>query len=139
MLNLFMYPSQTVKPAESPIQKFLLENDNIVYLKPKINSPQTLSDVKNLFEEIKKTSKGQKRCILMDLTNFQLPSKEVREYEAKELPTLANAIAIVSKSMYGSYVARIFIAHTKKQPYPIKMFTNEPEAKEWLKQYLSND
>jgi hypothetical protein len=133
-----MYPSKSAKPAEFPFHKFRLVEDKIVFLKPKMNSPQTLSDVKDLFVEIKKISKGQKRCILMDLTNYQLPSREVREYEAKELPTLATAIAIVSKSMYGAYVARIFLAHAK-QPYPIKIFTDEPEAKEWLKQYLPND
>lgn len=71
----------------------------------------------------------------MDLTNFQLPGKESREYGAIELPNMVIAIAMMSGSVLGAWVANVFFI-LKPQPYPTKMFTDEKEARKWLEQYL---
>jgi hypothetical protein len=42
---------------------------------------------------------------------------------------------MISNSQLGKMLANMFF-NMKKQPYPTKMFTDETEAKEWLKQYL---
>lgn len=120
---------------ESPIFTMWLDDDGILCFLSKIHPSQTLEDSKKLFVEIKKVSQGQKRVMLMDLTNFQMPSKESRDYGAIELPNMVIAIAFLSNSPLGAWVANVFFS-IKQQPYPTKMFTDEQKAREWLKQYL---
>jgi hypothetical protein len=59
----------------------------------------------------------------------------MRDYVAEVLPDIAIAVAIISRSAVGKMVANLFFS-IKKQPHPVKMFNDEREAKEWLKQYL---
>ena len=86
-------------------------------------------------EEFKKITKWKKVCLLIDTTNSTPSSKEVRDYAAEIFPELVKAIAMVSKSALGRMIANLFFG-LKPPPYPVKMFSEEAEAKEWLKQYL---
>jgi hypothetical protein len=73
--------------------------------------------------------------MLVDVTYTAESSKEIRDYAAHEFPNFVKAIAMVSGSVFGKMLANLFFT-LKAQPYPTKMFTNEQDAKEWLKQYL---
>ena len=73
--------------------------------------------------------------MLLDFSNFAQNSKEIREYINVEFPKIAKAVAMISENPLGRMIANIFFS-VKKQPYPTKMFDDELEAKEWLKQYL---
>lgn len=130
-----MQPQPNAKITETPIFTMWLDELGILCFLSKKHPPQTLEDSKMLFAEIKKISQGPKRCMLMDLTNFQLPTKESREYGAVEIPMLATAIAFLSRTALGAWAANIFFT-LKQQPYPTKMFTDEQEARKWLKKYL---
>lgn len=130
-----MQPQPNAEIVETPIFTMWLDEFGILCFLSKKHPPQTLEVSKKLFAEIRKISKGQKRCMLMDLTNFQMPGKESRDYGAIELPTMVTAIAFLSNSILGAWVANAFFI-IRPQTYPTKMFTNEQEAREWLKQYL---
>lgn len=77
----------------------------------------------------------RKVCILIDVTHSTEISRENRDYAAAEFPKFVKAIAMVSRSPLGKMLANLFFT-IKTQPYPTKMFNNENEAREWLKQYL---
>ena len=96
---------------------------------------QTVKEAKQTMEEFKKITGGKKVCMLSDSTDSTPISKEMRDYVAEVLPDIALAVAIISRSAVGKMVANLFFS-IKKQPYPVKMFNDEGEAKEWLKQYL---
>lgn len=96
---------------------------------------QTVKEAKQTMEEFKKITGGKKVCMLSDSTDSAPISKEMRDYVAEVLPDIALAVAIISRSAVGKMVANLFFS-IKKQPYPVKMFNDEGEAKEWLKQYL---
>lgn len=101
----------------------------------KKHPPQSLEETKKAVEDFKKLTNGKKICMLLDITNSTPSSKEVRDYAAEEMPNLVIAIAMISQSPLGRMVANLFFG-LKPPPYPTKMFSNEKEAKEWLKQYL---
>ena len=61
--------------------------------------------------------------------------KEIRDYVNAQFPNIALAVALISKTPLGRMNANLFFK-LKKNPYPTRMFDNEDEAKEWLKQYL---
>jgi len=96
---------------------------------------QTVEEAKKTMEEFIKITGGKKVCMLSDSTDSAPINKEMRDYLAEVIPEIAKAIAVISRSAVGKMVANLFFS-IKKQPYPVKMFTDEREAKEWLKQYL---
>ena len=98
----------------------------------------TIISMKNLvdsFEYTKKLAKGKKLFLLADLTDISVPNKEVRDFAAVETPKFVSAYAIITNSPLSNLLANMYLMLTKP-PYPTKMFTNEKEAKAWLKQYL---
>jgi hypothetical protein len=130
-----MQPQPNAEILENPIFTLWIGEDGILCFISKKHPAQTIEDSKRLFADINKISGGQKKCMLMDLTNFHLPTRESREYGAIEIPKMAIAIAFLSRSVLGAMVANIFFK-LKRQPYPTKMFVDENEAREWLKNYL---
>lgn len=96
---------------------------------------QTLEEAKKTMIDFNKITEGKKVCLLSDSTNSSPLNKEMRDYYAEVIPELVKAVAIISRSAVGRMAANLFFS-IKKQPYPVKMFTDENEAKEWLKQYL---
>ena len=63
------------------------------------------------------------------------PKKEDRDWIARELNSVIKALAIISTSPLGKMLANLFFG-LKPPPYPYKFFSNEIDAKEWIKQYL---
>ena len=94
-----------------------------------------MEQTRETFDAFKKIIGRRKVCILIDVTNSSGTTREARNYAADEFPKFVKAIALVSDSALGKMFANIFFT-LKKQPYPTKMFTNEQEAREWLRQYL---
>jgi hypothetical protein len=78
---------------------------------------------------------SEKVCMLIDVTHATQTSREVRAYAAQELPKVVKAIAMLSSSALGKMVANLFF-NLKSQPYPVKMFNDEQDAKAWLKKFL---
>ncbi|MEX2403028.1 MAG: STAS/SEC14 domain-containing protein [Balneolales bacterium] len=110
------------------------ENDFIyaVSKKEPVRTPETL---KETLEGGKKLVGDKKICLLLDVTHVSEITREGREYLAKEFPKHFKAVAMISRSTFGKVVANLFLT-IKPQPYPTKMFTDEKEAKKWLKKYL---
>lgn len=100
----------------------------------KVPAP-SIEESKKELELFKKHFGDKKHCMLLDITNSAPTSKEARDWGAIELAKLIKALAMISNSALGKMVANLFFG-LKPPPYPTKMFTNEKEAKEWLKQYL---
>jgi hypothetical protein len=129
-----MQPPKDAKVYDTPSSIFWFE-DGILYSISKKVPPQTLEETIAAVEEFKKITKGEKFCMLADVTNSAETTKEVRDYAAVELPKLVKAVAMISGSALGKMLANLFFS-LKSQPYPVKMFNDENEAKKWLKQYL---
>ena len=64
-----------------------------------------------------------------------MPDKETRKFVAKELPNVYTAMAMVSKPGLAKFIMNILF-RLKPPPIPMKSFSDDKKAKEWLKQYL---
>lgn len=130
-----MEPPKDAKVIDTYSATYWFDENGILCTVSKKVPPQPLEDIKKTIEEFKQLLNDKKVCMLIDVTNSGESSREVRDYAAVEFPKFIKAIAMVSNSELGKMLANLFF-NLKHQSYPTRMFTNEAEAKEWLKQYL---
>jgi hypothetical protein len=124
-----------VKLIEEPNSIMWFDVDGILCVVGKKAEAQTIEEAKKSTEDFKKMVGNRKICMMLDITDSSPTTKEVRDYSAQELIGLTKALALISRSALGKMVANLFFG-LKPPPYPAKMFTNEQDAREWLKQYL---
>ena len=129
-----MTPPKNTEIHEFPTSTLWFDETGILCSIAK-NVTQTLEEVKQGMDEFKKLVGDKKICLLSDNTNAAPVNKELRDYAAEVIPEIAKAVAVISRSSVGKMAANLFFL-LKKQPYPVKFFNDETEAKKWLKQYL---
>jgi len=130
-----MTPPENVKVHELPTSTIWLDEDGILYSVSKKASHRTVEEAEAALKKFMEVTGGRKLCMISDNTESPPVSKEMRDYAAKVLPNMTKAIAILSRSSVGRMAANLFFS-LKKQPFPVKFFENEEEAKEWIKQYV---
>lgn len=130
-----MVPPKDTKVFELPNSTIWFDEYGILCSVAKKAPQQTLEQAKKTMIEFEKITGGQKVCLLSDNSNSPPVNKEMRDYAAEVIPQIVKAIAIMSNSAVGKMAANLFFS-LKKQPYPVKFFDDEKEAKQWLKQYL---
>jgi hypothetical protein len=110
----------------------------ILYSVPKPGVPPDLTheEIKLEMDKFRAFTGNKKVCMVSESNpNSKPPSKEDRDLIASEINTVAKAIAIITTSPVSRMIANLFFG-LKPPPYPTKMFTNEKDAVEWIKQYL---
>lgn len=122
------------KILECAIATIVLDDDGILHIVAK-PVKRTLDNNKELLTLIKMVMQGKKACVIANFTKAQPMDKKVRDYISTEMPNVCKAFAFTSNSPLGRMIANIYFT-LKPSDFPIKMFADESEAKEWLKQYL---
>ena len=69
------------------------------------------------------------------MSDSPVPDKETRKFSSEQLPVIYSAMAMVSKRGLANLIMRMLFA-LKPPPIPIKIFTDDEEAKNWLRQYV---
>ena len=73
--------------------------------------------------------------LLIYLANSPIPDKQTRKFSTKQLPSVYSAMAMVCKPGLSKFIMNILFG-LKPPPIPMKSFTNDVAATEWLKQFL---
>jgi hypothetical protein len=133
--NTIMVPPANAKVYDQPTSIMWFDESGILCSVAKKVPAQTVEEAKKGMADFLKITGGKKVCLLSDNTDSPPANKEMRDYAAEVIPQIVNAVAILSRSALGKMAANLFFA-LKKQPYPVRFFDNEKDAKEWLKQYL---
>ena len=101
-------------------------------------SKSTLRTVKNISENValvKQITGNKKVPLLIHLSNSPVPDKETRRFSTEQLPEIYTAMAMVSKPGLAKLIMNILFRF-KPPPIPMRSFTNDKEAKEWLQQFI---
>ncbi len=130
-----MTPPVHAKLFETTSSSYWFDEEGILCSVTKKTGPPTLEETKRIIHDLKEMLQGKKVCILIDVTHSPENNRETRSYAAIEFPKFMKAMALVSKSALGRMLANLFFNITQ-QPYPVKMFNEENEARKWLRQYL---
>mgnify|MGYP001573491278 CR=1 FL=1 len=99
------------------------------------NVDRSLDKQKKHFEFVRQITDNKKVCFMADTTNSKIINTETREHSEREMPNLFKAIAILSDTALGK-VNTVVFQNLNIQSVPLKTFSGEMEAKEWLKLYL---
>ncbi|MFN8114566.1 MAG: STAS/SEC14 domain-containing protein [Bacteroidia bacterium] len=93
--------------------------------------------VKNISENIaliKQITNNQTVPLLIYLCDSPMPDKETRKFSTEQLPKVYKAMAMVSKPGLAQLIMRVLFK-LKTPLIPMKSFSNDIEAKEWLQQF----
>lgn len=114
------------------------DEDGVMYSKPKpgvVEPELTREESAQQMEEFKKLLGHKKVCMILETNaNSKPPKKEDRDFIADQLNQIVKAMGLISSSPLSRMIANLFFG-LKPPPYPVKFFSNEKEAKEWIKQY----
>ncbi|MDP2387596.1 MAG: hypothetical protein Q8M29_14585 [Bacteroidota bacterium] len=115
------------------------DDEGVLYSLPKPGVPEPeLSREETLvqMEKFKKLIGNKKVCMILESnSNSKPPKKEDRDFIADQLNQVTKAMGIISTSPLSRMIANLFFG-LKPPAYPVKFFSNEIDAKAWIKQYL---
>ena len=129
-----MKPQINARLFESAIATYWFDEDGILYLRAK-NTPRTQENSKENYELIKRICDNKKVCVIMDTSDGAMASIDIRKSVTASFPDYFKAIAFISKSTTGKMISLFFVV-LQKTGLPMSTFSNETEAKEWLRKYL---
>jgi len=96
---------------------------------------RTVENIKGNVELVKRITNNKRVPLLIYLSDSPVPDKATRQYSTEKLPEIYSAMAMVSKPGLSKLIMNILF-HFKPPPIPMKSFTNDNDAKQWLTQFL---
>ncbi len=96
---------------------------------------RTVANITENIALVKRITKDKRVPLLIYLSNSPVPDKETRKFSTEQLPNVYTAMAMISEPGLAKFIMNILF-RLQPPPIPMKNFSNEQEAKEWLKQYL---
>lgn len=113
-----------------------LGDDNILRAWAAPGSQETLDDAKHHLEIMRTLANGRILPALVDLRGIKSTTREAREfYGSDDYAQVVCAAALVVDSPVSRVIGNFYLG-LNKGVYPLKLFTNESHALEWLKGFL---
>ena len=119
---------------EGEIADYLLTDDGILISYSK-SILRTVENISANVELVKKITGNKKVPLLIYLKNSPVPDKETRKFSTEQLPQIYTAMAMVSKPGLAQLIMKILFKF-QIPPIPMKSFTDDEKAMEWLRQFL---
>jgi hypothetical protein len=107
--------------------------DGILYSYSK-NPKRTVRNISANIALVKQITGNKKVPLLIYLCDSPIPDKETRKFSTEQLPNVYTAMAMVSKPGLSKLIMNILF-RLKPPPIPMKSFTDDKKALEWLRQY----
>jgi len=96
---------------------------------------RTVKNISGNVELVKSITNNKPAPLLIYLANSPVPDKETRKFSTEQLPVIYKAMAMVSKPGLAKFIMNLLFM-LKPPPIPMKSFTDDKAAKEWLQQYV---
>ncbi len=110
-----------------------LGEDGIVRFTISAGADETLDEAREVVAAVAKIGKGKKRPVLADARGVNSATREARRYYAgEEAAKVAGAAAVLVGSPISRMIASFFVS-INRPDFPVRLFTSESEAMEWLK------
>lgn len=114
------------------IADYFLDEDGILFSYSK-SVKRTVENISANVELVKKITGNKKVPLLIFLSDSPVPDKATRQLSTEKIPEIYSAMAMVSKPGLANLIMKILFRF-RTPPVPMKSFTNEKDAREWLMQ-----
>ena len=99
---------------------------------------RTVENISGNVALVKQITGGKPVPLLIFLTNSPMPDKATREFSTSQLPVIYSAMAMVSKPGLSQFIMKLLFKF-QHPPIPMKSFSNEKDAKNWLRQFVNRE
>lgn len=124
---------------ETQTARIWLDEDGIIRVSLIGVKSEGLAIARENWEALSQTSQGKIRPMFADIRSVKTVGVEERRFYARiETKDLINAVALLVNSPISRVVGSFFLG-LNRLPVPIKIFTSEGQALEWLKGFLEKE
>ena len=125
------------KVYDLPSSTVWFDGSGILYSVSKPQSRErTIEEIHDETQKLRDIIGNRKVCIIVESAGRnQVIPKEQRDAIAEEMKSVTRALAIISPSPLSRMVANLFFSF-RPPLYPMKLFSQPEEAREWIAQYL---
>ena len=120
---------------ETTTGKAWLREDGILMVVVKHQAEIKLEDAKSNIELGKKLTKGKIIGLCINMRQIRYIDREARSYYSSSENNNIKAIGVIVDSFLSRVIANFFVAIYKPKK-PVKLFTSEEKATEWLKRFI---
>jgi hypothetical protein len=128
-----MNPPADRETFEGEIATYWFEDGMLISLSKSVQ--RTVENIAGNVAFVKQLTDNKPVPLLIYLAPSPVPDKATRKFSTEQLPVIYTAMAMVAKPGLSRFIMNILFA-LKPPPIPMKSFTNDKDAKEWLKQYV---
>ncbi|AFK02071.1 hypothetical protein Emtol_0920 [Emticicia oligotrophica DSM 17448] len=119
---------------EGEIADYYFDETGILYSYSK-SILRTVENIGRNVSLVKQITNNKPVPLLIFLSDSPVPDKATRQFSTEQLPHIYKAMAMVSKPGLSQLIMRILFKF-QSPPIPMKSFTDEQKALEWLEQFL---
>jgi hypothetical protein len=117
---------------EGEIATYWFDDGILVSLSKSIK--RTVDNITGNVALVKEITGNKPVPLLIYLSPSPVPDKETRRFSTTQLPLIYSAMAMVSQPGLAQFIMNMLF-RLKPPPIPMKSFTDDEAAKEWLKQF----
>ncbi len=130
-----MKPPADKQIYEGEIATYWID-EGILYSLSK-NPRRTVANITANIALVKSITGNKKMPLLIYLSNSPVPDKETRKFSTEQLPNVYRAMAMVSPPGLSAFIMKILFKF-QSPPIPMKSFTNDTDARNWLLQFVAS-
>lgn len=123
-----------IQLIKGEIADYYIDKDGILYSFSK-NPKRTVKNISENIKLVKQITGNKIVPLLIYLCDSPVPDKETRKFSSEQLPHVYKAMAMVSRPGLSKLIMNVLFK-LKTPPIPMKSFTDDEKAKEWLKQFI---
>jgi hypothetical protein len=127
-------PPDNIQLIKGEIADYWYAPDGILYSYSR-NPRRTVKNITENIALVKSITGNKIIPLLICLSNSPVPDKVTRKFAAEQLPNVYSAMAMVSKPGLSKFIMNILF-RLKPPAIPMKSFTDDKQAREWLKQFV---
>lgn len=131
-----MTPPADKQTFDGEIATYWFDDGILVSLSKSVK--RTVENITGNVALVKKITGNKPVPLLIYLSPSPVPDKATRTFSTTQLPLIYSAMAMVSKPGLAQFIMNILF-RLKPPPIPMKSFTDDKAAKEWLKQFCQRE
>jgi hypothetical protein len=110
-------------------------DDNGILISLSKSVLRTIENISANVALVKSITNNKPVPLLIYLANSPIPDKQTRKFSTEQLPLIYSAMGMVCKPGLSKFIMNILFG-LKTPPIPMKSFTDDVAAREWLKQFV---